>query len=118
MGNTLRVTMKCLLAAGVVLVAALPEFAMADMAPRSVTIKTFQFQPAQLEIAAGTPVTWTNTDEIEHIVASGTPEHRTPMFKTSLKGPGTAFSVTFSKPGTYAYFCDRHQFMQGQITVK
>ncbi|HLJ60767.1 MAG TPA: plastocyanin/azurin family copper-binding protein [bacterium] len=110
--------MRCLVGAGVVLVAALPEFAMADMAPRPVTIQTFQFQPAQIEIAAGTPVTWTNTDEIEHTVTSGTPEHRTPMFNASLKGPGAAFSVTFSKPGTYVYFCDRHHFMQGQITVK
>src|SRR3989442_10203795 len=30
----------------------------------------------------------------------------------------TTFSFTFSRAGTYTYFCDRHQSMRGEIRVK
>ena len=33
-------------------------------------------------------------------------------------GPPTPFKVTFTKPGTYTYFCDVHYDMRGVIVVK
>jgi plastocyanin len=39
-----------------------------------VVIQTFQFQPTPLAVKAGTLVTWTNNDDIEHTVTAGTPE--------------------------------------------
>lgn len=85
---------------------------------REVAIQTFQFQPERLEVVAGSTVRWTNNDDIEHIVTSGTPENRTGMFRASLNGKGKSTSVTFGKAGTYVYFCDRHQSMRGEILVK
>ena len=85
---------------------------------KEVTIQTFQFQPERLEVSAGSTVRWTNNDDIEHIVTSGTPEHRSGMFRTSLNGKDMSMSVTFSKAGDYSYFCDRHQSMRGEIVVK
>lgn len=90
----------------------------ADQKDASITIKTFQFRPTPLEVRTGTRVTWTNTDDIEHTVTSGTPESRAGWFNSKLAGKGTTFSFTFTQPGTYPYFCDRHQSMRGEVRVK
>jgi plastocyanin len=82
-----------------------------------VTIKLFQFKPTPIEVKAGTRVTWTNTDPITHTVTSGTPENRDGQFNSPLAGNGTSFSFTFTRAGTYSYFCDRHQHMRGEIRV-
>jgi len=84
----------------------------------AVTIKTFQFNPGRLEVKTGTKITWTNQDEIVHTVTSGTPETRDGRFGSPLDGKGATTSVTFTEPGTYPYFCERHQSMQGEIRVQ
>ena len=84
----------------------------------AVAIKTFQFQPGRLEVKTGTKITWTNQDEIVHTVTSGTPETRDGRFGSPLNGKGATTSVTFTEPGTYPYFCERHQSMQGEIRVQ
>jgi len=71
-----------------------------------------------IEVKAGTRVTWANADDITHTVTSGTPENRDGQFNTPLPGKGTTFSFTFSRAGTYTYFCDRHQSMRGEIRVQ
>lgn len=83
-----------------------------------VAIQTFQFQPTPLEVKPGTQVTWRNQDDIRHTVTSGTPESRDGRFDAPLTGKGTNFSVTFTQPGTYVYFCDRHPHMRGEIRVR
>ncbi len=97
-----------------VIVAALA--ASAAPAP-AVDIRVFQFQPDAVEVRAGTAITWTNRDEIEHTVTSGDPEHRGGRFDVRLPGRGTTRMVTFSEPGVYPYFCDRHPSMRGEIRV-
>jgi plastocyanin len=37
----------------------------------AVEIRLFQFKPGAVEVKAGTAVTWTNGDDIEHTVTSG-----------------------------------------------
>ncbi|MBI3014966.1 MAG: cupredoxin domain-containing protein [Candidatus Tectomicrobia bacterium] len=83
----------------------------------SVTIQTFQFRPALLEVKAGTRVTWTNQDDILHTITSGTPESPDSRFNGRLQGKGSTFSFTFTQAGTYSYFCTRHNSMRGQIRV-
>jgi plastocyanin len=95
-----------------------PVAPAAQAAPdAAVNIQTFQFQPGDLAVRAGTRVTWTNQDDIEHTVTSGTPERRDGRFDAPLRAKGTKVSQTFGQPGTYTYFCDRHQSMRGQIRV-
>ena len=84
----------------------------------AVTIKTFQFRPTPLDVKAGAQVAWTNTDDILHTVTSGTPENPDGRFHSPLRGKGATFSMTFDQPGTYAYFCSRHQSMRGEVRVK
>ena len=86
--------------------------------PGDVEITLFQFKPEQLEVPAGTVVTWTNHDDIEHTVTSGEPERRDGRFNTPLNGKDARGTVTFTQPGVYPYFCDRHQSMRGEIRVR
>jgi plastocyanin len=84
----------------------------------AVAIRVFQFQPSPLEIAAGTAVTWTNRDDILHTVTSGAPGAKDGRFDGTLSGAGTSYTITFSEPGTYAYFCSRHESMRGEVRVQ
>ncbi len=78
------------------------------------TIKLFQFQPKALEIKAGTIVEWVNGDDIEHSVTAG---KETKAFDSGFFEKNGSFSFTFTKPGTYDYFCKRHPSMKATVTV-
>jgi plastocyanin len=100
------------------LAAALLGAATGAGAPRiDAEIKLFQFQPKAITVSAGTIVTWTNRDAIEHSVTSGTPDAPTDDFDSGLFAQGKGFSVTFDQPGQYALFCTRHRSMRGTVTV-
>ena len=83
----------------------------------SVDIKLFTFKPKSLEVPVGTTVVWTNGDAIDHSVTDGTPEKLGGAFDSGFFNRGETFSFTFNKAGEYPYFCKRHDFMRGTITV-
>src|SRR4029450_8678896 len=83
-----------------------------------VTVRLFQLTPGEVEVRAGTKVTWTNRDDIAHTVTSGTPERREDRFDAALAGKGATASVELQEPGVYPYFCNRHQSMRGEVRVK
>jgi len=83
-----------------------------------VTVQLFQFKPGQIEVKAGTRLTWINQDAITHTVTSGTPEQRDGRFELPLDGRGATGSLRLEQPGVYPYFCRRHQSMRGEIRVK
>jgi plastocyanin len=80
----------------------------------TVTIDNFSFAPMQLEIRAGTEVTWINKDDVPHTVVSD--DHK--LFKSRALDTDEKFSFTFKDPGTYEYFCSVHPKMTGKIVVK
>jgi len=84
-------------------------------AAAEVKIDNFSFGPADLKIAAGTTVTWVNHDDIPHTVVS-TDEPK--LFKSKVLDTDEKFSFTFSKAGTYAYFCSIHPKMTGKVIVQ
>lgn len=84
----------------------------------NVTIKLFQYQPGRMQVKAGTTVTWLNEDEIFHTVTAVAEEGKGGGFDASLDGKGKSFSFTFSQPGVYTYYCDRHEHMRGEIEVR
>jgi plastocyanin len=86
-------------------------------ADTTVEVRTFQFREKAIQIAVGTRVVWTNHDQIEHTVTSGAPDSTDGVFNAKLAGAGATFSFTFTKAGTFRYFCDRHHFMRGEIRV-
>jgi len=76
-------------------------------------IDNFNFAPATLTIAVGTTVTWTNQDDIPHNVVS-----TDKSFKSKVMDTDEKFSFTFSKAGTYDYFCSIHPKMTGKVVVQ
>lgn len=85
----------------------------------AVTVKQFQFMPAELVVKAGTTVTWTNQDQILHTATSGaTPGTTDGTFDGPMDGAGQSFRFTFAQPGTYPYFCSRHTSMTATIIVQ
>jgi plastocyanin len=83
----------------------------------AVELRTFQFAPDTARVPAGTTVRWTNRDQIEHTVSGGTPDARLAGWHLVLGTSGASLTRTFDRPGTYTYFCDRHQFMRGTVIV-
>ena len=84
-------------------------------AAMEVKIDNFSFGPASLTVPVGTTVTWINHDDIPHTVVS-TDDPKT--FKSKVLDTDEKFSFTFSKPGTYSYFCSIHPKMTGKVIVQ
>jgi plastocyanin len=84
---------------------------------QAVLIKGFVFKPSPLEVKTGTEVTWSNEDQILHTVTAGSPGTETGVFNQELPERGAVFSFTFEDPGTYPYFCARHNSMTGTVVV-
>ncbi|MGA7323054.1 MAG: cupredoxin family copper-binding protein [Rhodomicrobium sp.] len=78
-----------------------------------VKIDNFTFTPAEITVARGTTVNWTNGDDIPHTVVAVNK-----AFKSKVLDTEQSFSFTFTSPGTYAYFCSLHPHMQGKVIVK
>jgi plastocyanin len=80
-----------------------------------VRIDNFSFGPAALTVPVGTTVTWINRDDIPHTVVS-TDDPK--AFKSKVLDTDEKFSFTFSKAGTYPYFCSIHPKMTGKVIVQ
>jgi plastocyanin len=78
----------------------------------AVQIIDFAFEPATLEVPAGTTVVWTNAGSAPHTVTSDAD-----AFDSGRLDPGGTFSMTFDTPGTYHYHCEFHPGMQATIVV-
>ena len=78
-----------------------------------VSIANFEFTPAEITIAPGESVTWTNDDGAPHGL-----EYRDGAKGTDLLLPGATFSRRFDRPGTYDYNCSVHPYMTGRVIVR
>jgi len=81
----------------------------------AITIETFQFRPNPATVAAGV-VAVTNRDDTTHTFTSGSAGEADGRFGLTLEGPDATGTVTL-EPGTYAYFCEIHPSMTGELTV-
>jgi plastocyanin len=80
----------------------------------TIKIDNFSFGPSNITIPAGTTVTWTNNDDVPHVVASDDKQ----MFKSKALDTDDHFSFTFTKPGTYNYYCAIHPKMTAKVVVQ
>jgi plastocyanin len=78
-----------------------------------VKIDNFVFGPQTVTIPVGATVTWTNHDDIPHTSVS-----TDGVFKSRVMDTDENFSYTFTKAGTYPYFCSIHPKMTGTVIVK
>ena len=92
-----------------------PAVAAAPAAPAGSEIKidNFSFVPAVVKVAVGTTVTWVNHDDIPHTAVS-----TEKVFKSKVLDTDDKYSFTFTKAGTYPYFCSLHPKMTGQVVVQ
>jgi plastocyanin len=79
----------------------------------AVKIDNFVFGPQTITVPVGTTVTWTNSDDIPHTAVS-----TDGVFKSKVMDTDEKFSYTFTKAGTYPYYCSVHPKMTGQVVVK
>jgi plastocyanin len=77
-----------------------------------VTIDNFTFAPAELTVKVGTTVTWSNHDDIPHVVVSAG------KFRSKTLDTDDSYSFTFTTAGEYKYFCSLHPHMTGTIKVE
>ena len=81
--------------------------------PAEVKVDNFSFSPETLTVPVNTAVTWINKDDVPHVIAS-----TDGVFKSKGLDTDDKYSYTFTKPGTYAYFCSIHPKMTGKIVVQ
>lgn len=91
----------------------LPSAPSIQPATTEVKIDNFSFGPETVTLPVGATVTWTNRDDIPHTVVSNDG-----LFKSKALDTDDQFSFTFTKPGTYSYFCSIHPKMTGKIIVR
>jgi plastocyanin len=100
------------LVAASALVLSLGPIRLARADEASVGIDNFAFTPDTLTVKPGATVTFVNHDDIPHLVVAVDGKYRSKALDTNDR-----YSVTFDKPGEYAYFCGLHPHMKGKIVV-
>ena len=90
--------------------------AVADTAPVAATkvaIDNFSFVPQTIKVPVGATVTWTNQDDIPHLVKATDGGFKSPALDT-----GDTYQFKFDKKGEYRYFCALHPKMTGRVVVE
>jgi plastocyanin len=72
-----------------------------------------KFEPVTITVAPGTTVRWTNKGTHKHTVTSATG-----AWDSGDLAPNQVYSATFTRPGTFEYYCKHHRDMKGTIIVK
>lgn len=75
-----------------------------------VSLKGKAFVPAEIVVAQGGAVTFTNDDDTAHEVAGE-------GWKSGRLEPGETFSHVFESAGSFAIRCDIHPSMTGTVVV-
>ena len=80
----------------------------------TVTISNFMFAPMTASVAPGATVTVVNKDAVTHTLSATGGQ-----FDTGDIGPDQTKTFTApTKPGSYHYICNIHQYMMGTIKVR
>jgi plastocyanin len=82
-------------------------------AANAISIKNFQYSPDPITVKVGTKVTVTNDDGTVHTLTANDGQ-----FDTGDLDGGASGTITIAEPGTYAYFCDVHNYMMGTIEAR
>jgi plastocyanin len=77
-----------------------------------IVIKSFSFNPQQLQVKVGDTVTISNDDTATHTWTADDGS-----FDAGELAPGATKTQIFSKAGTVKYHCKIHSSMQGEVVV-
>jgi plastocyanin len=101
---------RALAAAAALAALALPSAALADT--QDVSIQNAAFGPNKVTVLAGDTVSWQNQSMRQHTVTA-----RDGSFASGPIGMSGGFSQRFPSAGTFAYYCQIHPFMTGEVDV-
>ena len=82
-----------------------------------VGIENFSFKPTVTTIPRGKTVTWINCESTAGLGHTVTSDAGGQLASTLIL-PGQTYTKTFTGPGTYAYHCEPHPTMKGQVVVE
>ncbi|MFI7115871.1 plastocyanin/azurin family copper-binding protein [Amycolatopsis sp. NPDC049868] len=86
----------------------------ATAATQQVMMQGYAYGPAALTVRVGDTVTWMQHDQAPHdVVTTSAPV----AFRSPKLSAGQSWSHTFTKPGTYSYYCSVHPDMRATVTV-
>jgi plastocyanin len=77
-----------------------------------VSIRDFFYDPTPITVHVGATVTWVNDGANYHSATA-----RNHSFDTQPFAPGERRSYTFTRVGTFEYFCEVHPFMHAKVKV-
>ncbi|MGH2918537.1 MAG: cupredoxin domain-containing protein [Solirubrobacteraceae bacterium] len=80
----------------------------------AIRISNFLYEPDPSVVKAGTKISVSNADGAPHTLTDKGADRT--FDSGTIKG-GRTGTVTFTQPGTYAYFCEFHPTMAGKVTV-
>ncbi|WP_223199459.1 cupredoxin domain-containing protein [Solihabitans fulvus] len=93
---------------------AAPAASAASGSTVRVEIMNYQYSPASPTVDVGDTVVWTNHDSAPHTV---TIDSGPDKFSSPNIAQGQSFSYTFTKAGSYTYYCAVHPDMKAALTV-
>jgi plastocyanin len=89
-----------------------PELPPATGGPAlTITISNYVFDPPVSVIPVGTLVTVKNSDSVAHTFSGN-------HLESGTLGQDQSFTVEFTTPGTYRFFCAIHAYMNGTLDVR
>jgi len=80
----------------------------------TIKIADFVYDPTPATVRAGQRISIPNADAAPHTITDGGTGKA--FDSGTIKGKATG-SLTIGRAGTYAYICEFHPFMKGEITV-
>lgn len=79
---------------------------------KTVVIHSRNFNPAEIQVKAGSTVVWLNADALAHAVTENDSR-----FDSGQVEAGRKWEHTFQQSGTFDYYCSIHPEMKGRIVV-
>ncbi|MHB8574795.1 MAG: cupredoxin domain-containing protein, partial [Dehalococcoidia bacterium] len=86
--------------------------------PTLISMVNNLYAPNTVTIAAGTTVVWSNDEDPNAAGNTHDVIEDSSSFYSDYLNAGDSYSYTFSTPGTYHYFCDLHDNMDGYVVVQ
>ncbi|WP_220443937.1 cupredoxin domain-containing protein [Pararhodobacter zhoushanensis] len=84
----------------------------AHAATHDIAIEGMAYSPAEITIARGDSITFTNNDSMPH-----TATFRSAGMDTGRLSQGQTATLTFANAGTFDYFCAVHPSMRARVIV-
>ena len=93
------------------IVCSIVPFVRRARADSIVEIHQFKFAPAEIEVAVGSTITFSNLDLVPHSATGD-------GFDTGVLKKGESKEITFSEAGDFPYLCTLHRHMKGRVRVR